>query len=692
MRTFLTAYARAVGTLGLGLLVASLALDHRWTHQPVAVGILFAMVVLTRVQQIPLTKYGALNLIALPAIAGALLVGAPASGLALWLGVFLADAAVLHKGLQIAFINAGREVVALIAAMGVFAWAAVSTGAEIAHLNAETLPALSLLVFTYFLASRLLLYFTLLLRDKLFDEEKSLILRYEVIGFGAGGIGVAIVLLAFGNLNPIGWLLVGVVLAGAGLLVKRILEESVAAEELNKILAMEQIVSSDVEIADAFRRIEQLAHRLVDWQEFRIGRLEEGRLMHVWRGSEGYLSPPREPDVNLAALREESLRLGDVIRVGDVLRDERVLPGRSLARSVLVIPLRFGDRTVGLLELEHHKPDAYSDKEVALVKRFANQLATTLHIYDLRRPLLEAMLRVSNQLETLTASARALRTGGEAVARTIGDISRGIAEEGEQIGRSIEVTQVLHAATQDVVRDGSDAAEASQRATEIASEHRITIATAIERLVGAKGFVGESGAQIAGLATSVKRITEFIAVIRELADQTNLLALNAAIEAARAGVQGKGFAVVADEVRKLAEQSARASDEAGDIVGAFEEQMRRVAFQMSRGEAIVQDVGTLSERARHALDLIVDATASAATGAQRIALTSREQELAFSKLSDRVRRIAEISARNRDGAEQVTMNARDQAAAMRELEGATQELRNVATYLGELTRRITSVG
>jgi methyl-accepting chemotaxis protein len=113
---------------------------------------------------------------------------------------------------------------------------------------------------------------------------------------------------------------------------------------------------------------------------------------------------------------------------------------------------------------------------------------------------------------------------------------------------------------------------------------------------------------------------------------------------------------------------------------------------MSRGETIVQDVEALSEQARQALDLIVDATASASTGAQRIALTSREQELAFASLNERVRRIATIAGRNREGAEQVTRSARDQAAALRELEGATHELRGVATYLNELTRRITSVG
>ena len=64
------------------------------------------------------------------------------------------------------------------------------------------------------------------------------------------------------------------------------------------------------------------------------------------------------------------------------------------------------------------------------------------------------------------------------------------------------------------------------------------------------------------------------------------------------------------------------------------------------------------------------------------------QELEFGRLRERVERIADISRRNRDGAQDVTASAADQARALRELEGAAQELRNLAADLGELTRRL----
>ena len=339
---------------------------------------------------------------------------------------------------------------------------------------------------------------------------------------------------------------------------------------------------------------------------------------------------------------------GEPLVISDATRDARAQDAGSSALSLAVVPLRFGDRAIGLVELEHHKRGTYGAKEIALVARFANQLATTLHIQDLRQPLLAALARVETQLDTLNDSARALRGRRRSRSReNTAEITRGIGEESEQADRSLDVARSLHDKTSTIARDGGDAASASERATRIATEHRDTIGMAIERLVNAKRFVGESTTQIGGLSKSTQRITDFIAVIKELADQTNLLALNAAIEAARAGEQGQGFAVVANEVRKLAEQSARASEDAGEIVTGFEDQMRQVASQVNRGQTMMSDVESLSESARTALDEIVEATAASLTWGQRIADTSRVQESEVGRLSERVARIAEISTRNR---------------------------------------------
>jgi methyl-accepting chemotaxis protein len=692
MNRFLSLYARLVASLGTVLLLIALVLDARWVHQPIAVAAMVIMSLLLRTFQIPLTKYSALNLLGMVAAGGAVIVGAPATALGLYLGVFAADWWLLRKAPAASAINAGREALALFGAFGFYAWlASISGNSNVDRITTEVVPAVALLLAAHFLFSRGLLYCTLLIRDKLYADERSLILRYEVIAFGAGTIAVLVSLITIASVGWTGWLVVAFVLMFAGLLLKRILEEAVAAEELNKIHAMEQVVSSDANLAESLRQIERLANRLVDWNGFRIWRLSSGSLRLIYESGEGLLTEPRENGVFGERIRGVVMGTGEPVVITDATRDARADGIGSHALSLAVVPLRFGDRPIGLVELDHHKRGTYGAKEITLIARFANQLATALHIQDLRQPLLAALARVETQLDTLNVSARALRTGAEVVARNTAEITRGIGEESEQADRSLDVARSLHDKTSTIAKDGADAAGASERATQIATEHRDTIGMAIERLVNAKRFIGESATQIGGLSKSTQRITDFIAVIKELADQTNLLALNAAIEAARAGEQGQGFAVVANEVRKLAEQSARASEDAGDIVTGFEDQMRQVASQVSRGQTMMSDVESLSETARTALDEIVESTAASLTWGQRIADTSRMQESEVGRLSERVARIAEISRRNREGAENVTLSAADQARALRELEGAAHELREVAADLSDLTRRIARV-
>ena len=690
MTRFLSLYARLVASLGPVVLVAALVADPRWIGQLRGVVAVLVLAVGLRAFQIPLTKYSALNLLGMVAAGGAIILGAPATALGLYVGVFVADWLLLRKAAAASAINGGREALALFAAYGFYAWITV-LGERAPGITTEALPAVALLLGAQFLISRGLQYCTLLVRDKLHADERSLILRYEVIAFGAGAIAVLVSLLTIASVGWMGWMVVALVMLFAGLLLKKILEEAVAAEELNKIHAMEQVVSSDATLAETLGEIERLANRLVDWNGFRIWRLHNGALRMIYDSEDGLLPVPRENGVFGERMRDTALGTGEPVVIIDAARDARAQGADTGVVSVAVLPLRFGDRNIGVVELDHHKRGTYGSKEVALVSRFASQLATALHIQDLRQPLMAALTRVETQLATLNESARALRGGAEVVARNTVDITRGIGEESEQADRSLDVARSLHSRTTEIARDGRDAAEASERATRIAGEHRETIGTAIERLVSAKRFVGESTTQIASLSKNTQRITDFITVIKQLADQTNLLALNAAIEAARAGVQGQGFAVVANEVRKLAEQSARASEDAGEIVLGFEQEVRQVASQVMRGQAMMSDVESLSESARTALDEIVEATAASLTWSQRIADTSRTQESEVGRLTERVERIAEISRRNREGAENVTRSAADQAYALRELEGAARELREVAAALSELTRRIARV-
>lgn len=692
MRHLLTWYARGVAIAGTVVLCIAPFVFGFTPGFWLTVLVTAASGFFLRWKQIPLTKYSTLHLTGMVAVGSSLLAGVAPTAVGLAIGVSIADRALLRKSLESAWINGGREALALFAAYGFFAWGADMAGLDPVHdLATEAVPAVLIFLVAQFLLARALQYFTLIVRGKLLREERSLILRYEVIGFAISSVSVGITLSAVAKLAASGWVLVAITMAVVGLLTKRILEENISREELNVILAMEQVITSDAGLADAVTKIVGLAHRLVDWLTLRLYRISGDDLLLIWEEGRGGIEPPERAQPPGAPARAYALERSETLIILDAPHDPRVVHGWPGIRSAVVAPLRFGDRPLGLVEVLNPKPGMYGEKDRALVTRVAGQIATALHIHDLRVPLLDAVKRVSRELETLNESARTLRGGGEAAARTMSDLTRALAEESEQTARSLEATDALAQAAAEVVSDGGAGMKAAGTASDIATAHRVTIGGALERLISAKGFVGESSAAVAALASSARRITDIIDAIRDLADQTNLLALNAAIEAARAGEHGRGFAVVAEEIRHLAEQSARSSDEAAEIVTQVQVQMRRAADQMSRGQALVRDVETLSSTALDALALIVDATGTGADAARRTSATSRRQHDEIGRLRDRVARIAELSKQNRDGTGAVATSATEQAAALRELEGAVQRLRAVAATLSDLARRLTSV-
>ena len=277
-----------------------------------------------------------------------------------------------------ALVNLGREVLALVGAYGVYALMVRAAGVA-PGLHVEMLLPLVLLGLAYFGFSRLLFYFALTIRGKLERDERMLIFRYECISFGATIIAAATLVGTVVFWPPEVWLIVAALLAFLGLLFKTMLEEAISAEELNKIHAVEAVITSNISLEDSFGRIERLAHRLVDWGDFRIYRRQDGGLQLAYRGAIGRVDRG-EPSSDTVALREQVVQRGETIVIDDVTRDKRIADAALSVQSLIMVPLKFGDQVIGTLELEHHKRKTYRSKDVVTIATFANQLATAIHI------------------------------------------------------------------------------------------------------------------------------------------------------------------------------------------------------------------------------------------------------------------------------------------------------------------------
>ena len=684
-------FARLLAIAGTLVLILGATGDQRWVNYPWALLVMIVATAVLRMRAVSITKFASLTAVQVVAMSGALVAGVTTTAIALYAGVLLADTLHHRKPFMAAWINASREMLTLYAAYGVYALLVIRVPeAAAGQLVVEAVPAIVVFFLMHFLLSRAALYANLLTRKKLKQEERALILRYEVIVFFASAVASVMILVAIAFVGQMGWIVLAVALLFLGMVLRQILEEAVAAEELNRIHA-DMVASSDVNLEESFRRIAASAHRLINWRDFRILRLTAGEPRVVFTFDEGLLSSPRPANGGMGKLHRTALERLETIVVHDAFRDERVTGPRTEARSVVIAPLRFGDNLLGLLEIENSKRQAYGAKQLVVVERLAAQLSTTIQIQELRRPLAEALGRLEGQLERLGESTRLLRGGADAVVSLVSDINRGIAEEAEEATLSRSGADDLYRSTSAIARDAGEAAAASDRSAQLASEHQATVASAVERLVTAQGIVADSSSLIGELHQGAQRMTEFIRVIRDLADQTHLLALNAGIEAARAGEEGKGFGVVAEEIRRLAQQSGKVSEDANAILTGFAAQMDRATRQMDRGREMVADVEGLSSGAMKALAAILQASDAAAAWSRRLAEVSHEQETFVAVTRDRAERIDEISRRNREGSDQVSRSAAEQAGALHELESATRELRELATHLADLTRRLTRI-
>lgn len=667
-----------------GLVAADAAWVVRWRELLLLVAVTLGL----RGLQLSLGKYAYVSQVGAASLAGTLLIGPVPAALGVAAGTFFADWGWLRKDAFYAWVNAARELVTVLAAFGYYALALRLSGAPSAD-NVEALPAFVVLGVAYFTISRLLFYYSLVVRRRLSADDRMFLLRYEVVAYGLTVAIAAATVVAVTRLEVIAWpLLLAPVLLGT-LLATRILEEAIEAEELNKISAMESAILSGTRLTDTLARLEGLAHRVLDWREFHVYRREGEAFVPLYRGVLGSPLAAGSP-IGFEDLRVAAVESRRSIVIADAERDPRTLHLPGDIQSLIIEPLVFGHDVIGTFELTHHHRRAYRARDLLLARTCARRIATAVHIADLRRPLVETVERIGAQVSRLATLAVELREALQATTSAIRAIGGSLSEQDQAVATGLAETERLSASTRCVVAESRGAAAASGAASETAERHRVTIRGAIERLLDLKAFVAEGSARVGDLGTATERIVRFLESIRELADLTNLLALNAAIEAARAGRYGRGFAEVAREVRGLAEESAGAATEAGRLVEEMQLRLADVVQQMRRGQAQVEGVEETSTAGLAALEAVVLAAREATEHAQRIAETATGQQEAFVALRERIGGVAAITGRNRVEAEAVARGAAEVVLGVEQMARAARELDAVATMLSDLTRRFTA--
>jgi methyl-accepting chemotaxis protein len=220
------------------------------------------------------------------------------------------------------------------------------------------------------------------------------------------------------------------------------------------------------------------------------------------------------------------------------------------------------------------------------------------------------------------------------------------------------------------VAAASEEASANVQSVSSASEEMTSSISEISRQVQesarvadvAVGQAQRTNARVTELTRAASRIGDVVELINTIASQTNLLALNATIEAARAGEAGRGFAVVASEVKALAGQTAKATGEISQHIGAIQ-------------SATEDSVGAIKE--------IGDTIARMSEISSTIAAAVEEQGAATQEISRNIQHAAQ-------GTSEVSANIGDVQRGAGETGAASAQVHSAARSLSQESNRLKS--
>lgn len=265
--------------------------------------------------------------------------------------------------------------------------------------------------------------------------------------------------------------------------------------------------------------------------------------------------------------------------------------GLSLAMGVLLTrkimgPIRLAVEMAGLMSggnLTREIKTTATDE--------TGQLLTGLE--EMRQELVQIFGELKSESEILVSSSGGLtRISGEMAANAdeVSGKSGTVADAADKMsGNLSSVAAAAEQAATNVSLVADASGQMARTISDIAENSETARRTTAEAVAQTRGMSGRMD-QLDQAALSIDKVTE---TITEISEQTNLLALNATIEAARAGEAGKGFAVVAEEIKDLARQTADATKEIREKIGAIQNATQITVDDISQVMDVIQKVNEI---------------------------------------------------------------------------------------------------